>query len=104
MPLFLALFLDTFLAYCGLEMNDKKLQQKTYLIEVIRLLIESETVCECPASTDQVGGSFGLMANERAVLISEDELSNIVFAEIKIGSCARDPYGQDSSKLNAAEH
>jgi len=74
--------------------DTEKLLQKTYLIEVIRLLIESETVWECPASTDHVGGSFGLIARERAVLINKDELSNIVLAETRIGSCARDPCGQ----------
>ena len=64
-------------------------------MEVIRLLIESETEWECPASTDHVGGSFGLIARERAVLINKDELSNIVFAETRIGSCARDPCVQE---------
>lgn len=57
-------------------------------------MIESETVWECPASTDHVGGSLGLIARERAVLINKDELSNIVLAETRIGSCARDPCGQ----------
>lgn len=61
---------------------------------MIRLLIESETVWECPASTDHIGGSFGLIARERAVLINKDELSNIVLAETRIGSCARDPCDQ----------
>lgn len=61
---------------------------------MIRLFIESETVWECPASTDHVGGSFGLIARERAVLINKEELSNIVLAETRIGSCARDPYDQ----------
>lgn len=72
--------------------------QKTYLIEVIRLLIESETVWECPASTDHVGGSFGLIARERAVLINKDELSNMVLADTRIGSCARDPCGQKGTR------
>lgn len=74
------------------------LLQKTYLIEVIRLLIESETVWEWPASTDHVGGSFGLIAKERAVLINKDELSSIVLAEIRIGSCALDPCGQKGAR------
>lgn len=39
----------------------------TNLMEVIRLLIESETVLEWPASMDQVGGSLGLSTSERAV-------------------------------------
>lgn len=58
-------------------------------------MIESETVWECPASTDHVGGSLGLIARERAVLINKDELSNIVLAETRIGSCARDPCCQE---------
>lgn len=37
------------------------------LMEVMRLLMESETVLEWPASMDQVGGSLGLRTNERAV-------------------------------------
>lgn len=40
---------------------------KTNLMEVIRLLMESETVLEWPASMDQVGGSLGLRTSERAV-------------------------------------
>lgn len=39
----------------------------TNLMEVMRLLIESETVLEWPASIDQVGGSLGLRTSERAV-------------------------------------
>lgn len=39
----------------------------TNLIEVMRLLMESETVLEWPASMDQVGGSLGLRTSERAV-------------------------------------
>lgn len=37
------------------------------LMEVMRLLMESDTVLEWPARTDQVGGSFGLRTSERAV-------------------------------------
>ncbi|TNN57043.1 hypothetical protein EYF80_032764 [Liparis tanakae] len=36
-------------------------------MEVMRLLMESETVLECPARMDQVGGSLGLRTSERAV-------------------------------------
>lgn len=61
-------------------------------MEVMRLLMDSDTVCECPARMDQVGGSFGLMASERAVLINEAELSNMVLAEVRMGSCAREPW------------
>lgn len=39
----------------------------TNLMEVMRLLMESETVREWPASIDQVGGSLGLSTSERAV-------------------------------------
>lgn len=60
-------------------------------MEVMRLLMESDTVCECPASTDQVGGSLGLMARERAVRMRYEELSSMVLAETKIGSCAWEP-------------
>lgn len=64
---------------------------ETDLIEVMRLLMESDTVWECPASTDQVGGSLGLMARERAVRMRYDELSSMVLAETRIGSCAWEP-------------
>lgn len=40
---------------------------KTDLMEVMRLLMESETVREWPASIDQVGGSLGFRTSERAV-------------------------------------
>lgn len=66
----------------------------TNLMDVMRLLIESDTVWECPASTDQVGGSLGLMASERAVRMRYDELSSIVLAETRIGSCAWEPWDQ----------
>lgn len=39
----------------------------TNLMEVMRLLMESETVLECPARMDHVGGSFGFRTSERAV-------------------------------------
>ena len=66
----------------------------TNLMDVMRLLIESDTVWECPASTDQVGGCLGLMASERAVRMRYDELSSIVLAETRIGSCAWEPWNQ----------
>lgn len=53
--------------------------------------MESDTVWECPANTDQVGGSLGLMARERAVRMRYDELSSMVLAETRIGSCAWEP-------------
>lgn len=40
---------------------------KPNLMEVMRLLMESETVLEWPASIDQVGGSLGLSTSDRAV-------------------------------------
>lgn len=67
---------------------------ETNLIDVMRLLMESDTVWECPASTDQVGGSLGLMASERAVRMRYDELSSMVLAETRIGSCAWEPWDQ----------
>lgn len=66
-------------------------RRETDLIDVMRLLMESDTVWECPASTDQVGGSFGLMARERAVRMRYDELSSIVLADTRMGSCAWEP-------------
>lgn len=42
---------------------------RTNLMEVIRLLMESETVLEWPARMDQLGGSLGLRTSERAVSI-----------------------------------
>lgn len=71
---------------------------ETDLIEVMRLLMESDTVWECPASTDQVGGSLGLMARERAVRMRYDELSSMVLAETRIGSCAWEPWDQTAEK------
>lgn len=63
--------------------------------------MESDTVWECPASTDQVGGSLGLMASERAVRMRYDELSSMVLAETKIGSCAWEPWDQtEGSRVN----
>ena len=55
--------------------------------------MESETVREWPASTDQRGGSRGLTANARAVWMSPPALSNIVLAEITMGSMAALPSG-----------
>lgn len=62
-----------------------------YLMLVISFLMESETVREWPASTDQRGGSRGLTANARAVWMSPPALSNIVLAEITMGSMAARP-------------
>ncbi len=50
--------------------------------------MESETVLECPASTDHLGGSLGLTARDRAVWIKPVELSNIVVAAARMGSMA----------------
>lgn len=50
--------------------------------------MESDTVLECPASTDHLGGSLGLTAKERAVWIRPVELSSIVCAAAKMGSMA----------------
>ena len=74
----------------------------TNLMDVMRLLIESDTVWECPASTDQVGGSLGLMASERAVRMRYDELSSIVLAETRIGSCAWEPWDQTAEDKGRA--
>lgn len=74
---------------------------ETNLIDVMRLLIESDTVWECPASTDQVGGSLGLMASERAVRMRYDELSSMVLAETRIGSCAWEPWEQTAEGARA---
>ena len=60
----------------------------------MRLLIESETVREWPARTDQVGGSLGLMTNERAVLSRWMELSSMEHADWRMGSWAAEPYRQ----------
>lgn len=73
----------------------------TNLIDVMRLFIESETVWECPASTDQVVGSLGLMASERAVRMRYDELSSMVLADTRIGSCAWEPWDQRAEGLRA---
>lgn len=55
---------------------------------VMSFLMESDTVLECPASTDHLGGSLGLTARERAVCISPVELSSIVLAAATMGSMA----------------
>lgn len=81
-----------------------------YLMLVISFLMESETVREWPASTDQRGGSRGLTARARAVWISPPALSNIVLAEITMGSMAARPWrekrqggeSQDSCKDEGA--
>lgn len=64
---------------------------KLYLMLVMSFLMESDTVLECPASTDHFGGSLGLTARERAVWIRPVELSNMVFAAATIGSMAARP-------------
>lgn len=55
---------------------------------VMSFLMESDTVLECPANTDHLGGSLGLTASERAVWISPVELSNMVVAAARMGSMA----------------
>ena len=64
---------------------------RIYLMLVISFLMESDTVLECPASTDHLGGSLGLTARERAVWIRPVELSSIVFAAATMGSIAAWP-------------
>lgn len=59
---------------------------------VIRPLMESDTVREWPARTDQVGGSFGLITRERAVLSRWVELSSMERADWRMGSWAAQPY------------
>lgn len=54
--------------------------------------MESETVRECPARMDQVGGSLGLMMSERAVSRSRVELSSMEQAERMMGSWAAEPW------------
>lgn len=54
--------------------------------------MESETVRECPARMDQVGGSLGLMMSERAVSRSRVELSSMERAERTMGSWAAEPW------------
>ena len=66
-----------------------------YLMLVMSFLMESETVREWPASTDQRGGSRGLTARARAVWIRPPALSNIVLAEITMGSMAARPWGEE---------
>lgn len=48
--------------------------------------MESDTVRECPASIDHVGGSLGLSTRDRAVSKRNVELSNIQRADLIIGS------------------
>lgn len=66
----------------------RQVQYSFYLMLVISFLIESDTVLECPASTDHLGGSLGLTARERAVWIRPVELSSIACAAAKIGAMA----------------
>lgn len=75
--------------------EDLKPQQQqlcTYLMAVMRPLMESDTVREWPASTDQVGGSLGLRMSERAVSSRWVELSSMERAERRIGSWAAEPW------------
>lgn len=48
--------------------------------------MESETMREWPARTDQVGGSLGLITNERAVFSRWVELSSMERADWRMGS------------------
>lgn len=72
-------------AESGLYLGD------TDLMDVMRLLMESDTVREWPAKMDQVGGSLGLRISERAVSNKWVELSSIERAERRIGSWAAEP-------------
>lgn len=74
----------------------------THLMLVISFLIESETVREWPASTDHLGGSFGLTARERAVWMRPAELSNMVLAEERMGSMALRPYRESAESHSRA--
>lgn len=67
---------------------------------VISFLMESETVREWPASTDQRGGSRGLTARARAVWISPPALSNIVLAEITMGSMVARPWERGGREVS----
>jgi len=71
-------------------------------MEVMRALMESDTVREWPASTDQVGGSLGLMTNERAVCNRWVELPSMERADRTIGSWAAQPCNEQDKRLNAA--
>lgn len=62
-----------------------------YLIAVMRLLMESDTVQEWLASNDHVGGSLGFITNDHAVFKRWVELSSMERAEWMIGSCAAEP-------------
>lgn len=73
----------------------------TNLMEVMRLLMESETVLEWPASIDQVGGSLGLRTSDRAVSNRYVELSSMARAERTIGSWANEPC--EIAKISASE-
>lgn len=66
---------------------------------VMSFLIESDTVLECPASTDHLGGSLGLTASERAVWIRPVELSSMLLAAATMGSIAARPYNQRQHNL-----
>lgn len=76
------------------SLRHKVFHPASYLMLVISFLMESETVREWPASTDQRGGSRGLTARARAVWMRPPALSNIVLAEITMGSMAARPWGE----------
>lgn len=71
--------------------EEASVQSRVYLMLVMSFLMESDTVLECPASTDHLGGSLGLTAKERAVWIRPVELSSIVLAAATMGSIAARP-------------
>lgn len=62
-----------------------------YLIAVMRLLMESDTVREWLASNDHVGGALGFIINDLAVFKRWVELSSMARADWMIGSCAAEP-------------
>lgn len=72
----------------------------TNRMAVMRLLMESDTVREWPARTDQVGGSLGLMTSERAVLSRWVELSSMEHADWRMGSWAAQPYNKNTSNVH----
>lgn len=74
----------------------------TNRMAVMRLLMESDTMREWPARTDQVGGSLGLITSERAVLIRWVELSSMERADWRIGSWAAQPYR--TTKVNFSQN
>lgn len=57
------------------------------MIDVMRFLMELDTVWECLVSIDYVGGFLGLMVKERVVRMRYDEFFSMVLVEIRIGFC-----------------